>query len=268
MKNNSLFLVGFIFLNIFCKEEKKTQSEINTIQVQTHKDTCADLNKFVNYYAEDDRFRTIDFLEGKDTFRTVSDTTSNNYNIYIQRKKHINCWETIEKLEAWQAGIRIEDCNDDGYVDIINIWRYWANVSLYMPEDKTFSNQIEFGSPTFHSLPNNFKHHYISFGDNPVDAESELFRFENYDKIVYAKLRFHYKRDDCPDGYDCNYDYKVERIELFEVKNADEIKIKEWNPEILLEFIKNNGTNDYFDKFLFIETYWKENWQIHVKNKN
>jgi hypothetical protein len=240
----------FIIAIISCKnKDNKDASSLNA--------PCDQLPVPVNYSANTERYRTIDFEEDKETFRIVSDTTENKFKVYLQIKIKKDCWKTLEDtFQCRQEGIKLIDLNDDGYIDLHNQWRWWTDVHLYIPENKTFTEKIEIGG-LLTKLSKNVQHDWKSYPRSD-SSESRLFRFENSDIKISAKIKIWYKLD--PEGYT-----KDDKIELFKVNHKLETLIKTWTLKDLPTFTKNNGDYDYIDTEAFVNDYWENNWQLFIE---
>jgi hypothetical protein len=221
-------------------------------------DTCNPLAGKINYENEFRRFRTVDFAEGQDTFRLVPDTFDRKFEllfeVYLQAQTPFRCWKTLDTFHCRQFGITLKDWNEDGFEDISNDYKWWKEISFYNPTTHTFVNKVEIGT-SVDSLPHQMKYDWKS--DRMSDSvESRLFRFENYDIKIYARLNIispHKLNAMIP-----------EVIQLYQVQEGNESLVQQWLPREFPAFMGNNGSFDFFDTDKFIENYWKKNWKKWV----
>ena len=256
----------FLFLMFFLLS-CKNNSQNNGIQANTGikmdsfqlSDSCTPLAVKPNYNDEEEKFRTIEFKEGQETFRRVSDTTGGDFYVHVQRKISDSCWHTTNTFECRQVGLELgKDFNDDGFPDIYNSLKIWTEIALYDPKNKNFSSVFECGSSNIRQLPEKVKFDMKSIGQwNGV--ESRLFRFDNLQMNIFADIKVLDERSKEDEN-----EFVTVAIELYSVKGEKETLIQQWKPTEFKTFMKNNGREDYFQTEEFITDFWKNNWQKYV----
>ncbi len=245
----NLLVALMYYQNCAPKMETKKESSVAILV-----DTCNALATKINYTEKEKRFRTIDFSEGKDTFRIVPDTVG-GFDVYVQKKTGSNCWKTLEDtFKCRQSGIKLIDENDDGFIDICNILRWWNEISLYNPKTKSFMSAIKVGVSS--TLPQQFKYDIVEEDVKSDVLIARLYRFENLKQHIYAVLKTYTKKD--------SDTFETEKIQLFSVEGETETLLKTWKPTQFPAFMKNNGSYDYFEDSEFMEDYWKKNWKQFV----
>jgi hypothetical protein len=251
----AFYLITLIGCNIDnLSDKQKSNKNISKIIA----DTCNRIAKEESYYDNQQRFRVIDFGEGKDTFRIVPDTFGSKFNVYLQKKVGSDCWGNVDTFYCRQVGINLKDMNDDGYKDISNELKWWNEINLYNPQIKKFTNKIEIGGSGVMILPNKVRYDIGGYPHSDT-SESRLFRFENYKMKIYAKLKLIFKAES-------QYS-TIEKIELYSINNENTMLNITWKQSDFPAFIKNNGTDDYFETHEFIENYWKNNWRKFIPNR-
>jgi hypothetical protein len=221
-------------------------------------DSCDPRARVVHYETPLVHYRTLYFTEGTDSFRLVPDTFQQKYalwfDVHLQAQRTVHCWKTLDTFRCRQFGVSLMDWNGDGFLDLSNDFKWWKEITFYNPATHTFVHKAEVGSSVetvHHPVKSDWK------SDRMSDSiESRLFRFENYDIQIYARLNFV--------GTHNSEIPKV--IRLYTVQKGNESLVQEWLPSQWPTYLKNNKVYRYFDIDEFIRQYWKKNWKKYVPN--
>ncbi len=213
-------------------------------------DSCHQLSPKVDYHAESERDRTIDFAEGSDTFRIVTDT--GDLKVYLQKKIGFDCWKTLEHVfrnheGSYTYGVKLIDLNEDGFIDISDEYKMFTEITFYDPQMKGFRNDTltkECSNNDIFTLPNKVKYTICSCCPNLLDADvsSDLYRFKDFKTESYATLRVS-PRQKTIDLYSKGYQHS-------------------WQLHEFPAFMKEGD----FDADEFIKDYWTKNWKKFVPN--
>ena len=213
-------------------------------------DTCHPLSAFVNYQTESERDRTIDFVEGQDTFRLLSDTDS--LIVYLQKKIGYDCWKTLERVfrnsgGGQTYGVDLIDINDDGFIDIRDKYKMFTEITFYDPQMKGFRNDTlteECSNNDIFTLPNKVKYSICSCCPNQLDSDvsSDLYKFKDFKTEGYATLRV-----------------SPRQKTIVLSSDGDE---RSWQLKEFPAFMRESD----FDADEFIKDYWTKNWKRFVRD--
>jgi hypothetical protein len=261
------FSIIFLFFITFIACRNAPQQSVATNQqsiiasdslVANESETTCDTFTFkLNFNDAEERFRTVEFQEGNQTFRIVPDTTGRDFYAYVQKKIGVNCWETIEySVQCRQNGLLLgRDYNGDGYSDLTNEWKWETYIFIYDPKNQSF-HPITLGG-SIDSINNKVLASFQSF-DKKGNGESTLYKFEDYKLVPIAAIQLSSQpRTDNDD----NFDFEVAKMVLFKIEKDNKTLLQTWQPKDFPQFMKNNGAYDYFEDHEFLQDYWQKNWQ-------
>lgn len=233
----------------------------DSLSANTAESPCDTFAFKLNYNDYQERFRTIEFKEGNQVFRIVPDTTGHNFLAYVQKQVNENCWTTIEEeVQCRQNGLLlVHDYNSDGFQDLTNEWSRETHISLYNPKTQLFHTTTLGGS--IDSINTKVIADYRSL-DKKGNGEATLYKFVGYELQPLAVIKLFSKARE-----EENNGYEVDRMELYEIKGNNEKLIKGWHPQDIPQFIKNNGSYNYFEEWEFLQDYWQKNWQHFFERK-